>query len=120
MSTLLPGQPTDNIPHDVEIDRPPNVDEIGPGVLLQTLDGAKMGNAIVVAEIKLTGDITGMKEHLEKTDQKLWLVQTDFGNIMKLCDNEIHEFYGLGWQSDYDTWFDARLELIQRTVENHD
>lgn len=88
---------------------------IGPGVTLQTLDGAKVGNGIVVKELE--PQYEGLKAYLDKSGQKLWLVETDFGNTMKLCDNEIHELYGLGYQTSYERWWDDRLATIKKTVE---
>ncbi len=112
------GQPTDNTPHDVQpisdaMNRE-NATEIAPGVLLATLDGSKMGNGIVIKEIS---PHPSAAKYLAATNQKMWLIQTDFGNICRLSDNEIHEFYGLSWQSDYDEWWDARLALIKDTVD---
>jgi hypothetical protein len=84
------------------------------GVTLLTLDGTKMGNAIIVKEVP---PHPAAAEYMAKTNQKNWLVETDFGNRMTLTTNEIHEFYGLGFQQDYDKWWDDRLDLIRRTVE---
>lgn len=89
----------------------PNATEIGPGVLLTTLDGTKMGNGIVIKEVS---PHPSAAEYCQKTNQKCWKIQTDFGNVCTLTDNEIHEFYGLGWQSDYDEWWDTRLDLIKK------
>lgn len=88
--------------------------EMAPGVTLLTLDGAKIGNGIIVKEAKPPAAAV---DYLKATGQKMWIVETDFGNRCTLTTNEIHEFYGLGYQQDYDQWWDDRLATIQKTVE---
>lgn len=88
--------------------------EIAPGVTLMTKDGRTIGNAIVVEQAtpcKLA-TIGGLPEYLEKTEQKLWLVETDFGNRTKLTDREIAEWFNLGFQQSYATWLEARSEAL--------
>lgn len=120
---LIAGEPTDHTPHTVKWSpHDPTATKIAPGVTLTTLDGAKVGNGIIVREIttdKMNPFAVkgGLPEYLESTGQKLWLVETDFGNRMTLSTNEVHEFYGLGYQQDYETWWDERLQTIQKTVE---
>ena len=88
--------------------------EIAPGVTLCTKDGYVTGNAIVIKEIKPT---TTMADWLEANNQKLWLIETDFGNRCQFTDAEIEAYYNLGYQRDHDSWWEARLALIQKNVE---
>lgn len=116
---LAAGRPTDNVPHTVEIEHV-QATELAAGVQLQTKDGSLMGNAIIMKRITNEKDMApSTPDYLELTDQRLWLVQTDFGNIMRVTDNEISVLFNLGWVSDYDRWFDARLELIRQAVEKY-
>jgi hypothetical protein len=92
----------------------PKATELAPGVTLYTKDGTLIGNGIVIKEVK---PHPSAEEYLKKTNQKVWLVETDFGNQTRLCDREIEEFYTLGVQSDYDKWWDDRCEAIKKTVE---
>lgn len=89
--------------------------EIAPGVTLTTLDGAQIGNAIVIQ--KQPRNYRG--ELIDDTDasKRLWLIETDFGNRLICTENEIHELFGLGFQQEYNDWWDARLALIKKTVE---
>jgi hypothetical protein len=50
------------------------------------------------------------------TDKALWLLETDFGNQLTLNEDEIRGLYLLGFEQDYDTWWDARLERIRQSV----
>lgn len=109
--TLVPGAPTDDTPHP--FDRPPSK-IIAPGVLLCTIDGTKMGNAIVIGEAPVP---PAALEYLHATSQKLWSIETDFGNMAVLTTNEIFEFFTLGWQADHDQWWDNRLEQIREALE---
>jgi hypothetical protein len=93
---------------------PDNATELAAGVTLMTLDGSKIGNAIIIKEVIPTGSLV---QYLAGTGQKLWLIETDFGNQVRCCDNEIHELFGLGYQTDYDRWWDDRLVAIQKGVE---
>lgn len=86
--------------------------EIAPGVTLMTKDGRTIGNAIVIRETTAPAAM----EYLQSTGQKLWLIETDFGNRVSLCDNEIHDMFNLGYPRNYDSWWDARMEKIQEGV----
>lgn len=90
--------------------------EIAPGVTLMTKDGRTTGNAIVIGQT--TPSSESMVEYIEATDQRLWLVETDFGNQMKLTDREINDWYHLGFQRDYDAWWNARIERITESIES--
>jgi hypothetical protein len=86
--------------------------EIASGVTLMTKNGVQVGNAIVVKQVGDTRD-------WYKDDREIipvWLVETDFGNRMKLTNREILEWYDLGFQRDYESWWDARLEQIGKTL----
>jgi hypothetical protein len=85
--------------------------ELAPGVILHTRDGKRRTNAIVV---KVTGKVTGGPLH--ESVEMAWLVHSDFGNAMKLTAEEIHQDYTLGMVTDYDRWFDDRLEAIRKNV----
>lgn len=85
--------------------------EIGPGVTLATLDGERIGNAIVIREAEPPAAAI---EYLASTGQKFWLIETDFGNRVELSDNEIHELFSLRFVTTYDEWSSDRRELISR------
>lgn len=116
MNQLTGKTPTFVIVDDFE---PARATELKPGVTLHTKDSSAVGNAIVVREVKPTGlaEVGGLTNYLERTGQKLWLVETDFGNRMRLCDNEIFEMFNLAYQQDYDTWWDHRIKAIEKTVD---
>lgn len=112
------GQPTDNIPHEVDFFNS-RATELAPGVTLFTKNGLYNGNAVIIRQfspIEIDRIASTLAAYLTKTEQRLWLVETDFGNQLKLCDNEIHELFELGRSDNYDRWFDARLELIKRNA----
>jgi hypothetical protein len=122
---LKPGQPTNDIAHDVTNDvdlwlNPPRATELAPGVTLFTRDSSATGNAIVVkqAELSKLARIGGLGDYLARTNQKLWLVETDFGNQMILTDSEIYEMFTLGYQQDYNSWWDQRMAVIQKGVRS--
>lgn len=88
--------------------------------ILHTKDSTKNGNAILVKEIEPTG--FGMKEYLK--GRPLWLVESDFGNRMKLTDREINEMFHRGPAADYSEWKAAKEDLRLRAIieddtENH-
>lgn len=91
----------------------PRATELAPGVTLLTKSGQQVGNAIIVQE-KPAKSKAGLEFLAGRT---LWLVETDFGNRMVLSNEEILDWYELGFQQNYDTWFDARLEAIRKTIE---
>lgn len=90
---------------------------------LFTRDGRRMGNAIIIEE---TRPPQAAAEYLAKTGQKMWLIETDFGNYLRLTDNEIDEhFYRLDELDElqqahcqaatYAEWSHDRRELQLRT-----
>jgi hypothetical protein len=87
-----------------------------PGVTLFTRDGSQMGNAIIIAEVQPFN--ASLTLYLKKTDQKMWLIETDFGNRCKLSTNELNELFKLGRQQNYDKWFDDRLATIEKVVKD--
>lgn len=118
MTKLKPGQPTDSTPHEVLPDRiGKQATELKAGVTLFTQDGRCCGNAIIVREISSDGYHHTLVEHLKKTNQKFWLIETDFGNRMKLSSNEILELYEPAYEQDYDSWWDHRIKAIEKTVD---
>lgn len=60
--------------------------------ILRTRDGRKIGNGIIIQEIT-EGLKPSSAEYLEQTSQKLWLVETDFGNRLRLTDREIDNYF---------------------------
>ena len=87
---------------------PKQATEIAPGVTLFTRDGSRIGNAIVVKEAETPEELRGC---LKKTGQKLWLLETDFGNNLRYSDNEIHEVFKLGYVQSHLEWTMDRREL---------
>jgi hypothetical protein len=110
MPPLKPGEPTDNIPHDVH---PTPATKIAPGVTLWTKDGSKIGNAIVVRRNGHTSSFPGSRDYIP-----LWYVETDFGNVIPaMQESEIFERWDLGFVSSYDVWWEARYELIKKNLQ---
>jgi hypothetical protein len=101
--------------------------EVKPNITLTTKDGSRVGNGIVIKEVEPI-QIATLLEYLDKTNQKMYLVETDFGNRMKLSTNEILELYNLGWEQNYDEWWAERISkigkcltvLIDRKGKSHD
>lgn len=99
---------------------PPDATQLARGVTLFTVDGSRIGNAIVVKKIGqgrriVSHDDIG-KDNLPLM-QDIWLIETDFGNSCRMSDREIFSHFTLGKQHDYDKWWDDRLATIQKTVE---
>jgi hypothetical protein len=88
--------------------------KIAPGATLFTLDGARIGNAIIIERVGETRSGTGKDVKLVP----IWLIETDFGNRCKFSENEIHDLFGLGYQSDYTEWSRDRDDLRNRTLED--
>ena len=82
--------------------------------VLYTKDGTKTGNAILVREIHPEDlkDIPCLNTYLADTGQKLYWVETDFGNSMRLSTNEINEQYLYGPEQNYYEWYHTRQALI--------
>lgn len=95
--------------------------------ILRTRDGRNIGNAIVICEI--TDDITPtLKKYLDKTGQKLWLVETDFGNRTIFSDRDIDNYFYtdaelnrgqliMSNNSSYDRWNRDRQDLINKNKD---
>lgn len=73
---------------------------------LHTKDPDRTGNAIIVREIAPTEST--LVEYFQ--GRKLWLVETDFGNRMKLTDQEIDEMFIRANHVDYQHWLNERTE----------
>jgi hypothetical protein len=121
---LKPGEPTDNTSHTVIRDIKqswdpfrPRATELAAGVTLFTKDSSTVGNGIIVKQLQpgKFQQLGGMTDYLERTGQKLWLVETDFGNNMKLVDAEIREYYELGYQYEYNQWWSDRADAMLAT-----
>lgn len=83
--------------------------KIEAGKRLFTKDGRKVGNGIVVGE--LDHNLEGLGE--------VWVVETDFGNVLRLTVTELSEFYHLSWavpEGPYphslDEWRESRLKNV--------
>ena len=78
---------------------------------LQTKNSKAHGNAIIVCQVEPSSQ--SMKDYLK--GRPLWLVETDFGNRMKLTDSEIDEmFHRSKAPTDYEQWKHDRAELRQQ------
>ncbi len=96
---------------------PTRATEIKSGVTLHTKDGSKMGNAIVLAKIGQTRVWDNLKSSNYEM-QDIWLIETDFGNHVRLSVCEIEELFTLGFESNYERGSADRLDLIRSSVEN--
>lgn len=83
---------------------------IGPGVTLFTKDGSNTGNAIIINQTEPSSE--AMADWMKANNETLWLVETDFGNKVKLTTSEINAGYWLGYQKSYDSWFKDRMKCI--------
>ena len=78
---------------------------------LQTKNSKAHGNAIIVRQIEPSSQ--SMKDYLQ--GRPLWLVETDFGNRMRLTDREIDDmFHRSKDPTDYEQWKHDRAELRQQ------
>jgi hypothetical protein len=83
------------------------------GRILHTRDGSKCGNGII-REITSSRDWSN-PEQSSKRIIPIYVVETDFGNLMKLSDEEIFIYYEASEHvSEYDRWFFDRLDCISR------
>lgn len=80
--------------------------ELMVGVTLLTKDGRITGNAI----------ITEVRPHL--VFHKLYVTETDFGNVMTLIESEINSMFNLGFVNTVDKWKVDRENA--RTQNNSD
>jgi hypothetical protein len=109
---LKPGEPTDNVPHEIvpldhnQVDKDwdmlrsrfEEAIEIKPDTTLRTKDGRRFGNAFVI-------------KYEETTNT--WLIETDFGNRVSLTSTGITEAFYLGFHQPYEEWAQTRFEKIQ-------
>jgi hypothetical protein len=79
-----------------------------PGKLLPTKDGRKIGNAVVVTS--------------DAPDR--WLLETDFGNTLRLSYSELDSLFHLDFEPEIDEqprtlerWFADRLRLVTKPRE---
>ena len=97
-----------------------------PGTILYTKDGSKMGNAIirrVVPNNEIKDFAPSLLGYLAQTNQYLYEIVTDFGNVTRLSTNEINEMYLVGPQQNFLEWHCARWEKIldlNELVYGHD
>lgn len=71
-------------------------------ITLITKDPHQRGNAILYGVVRCP-----------HTDEELALVETDFGNKMRLMSSELHEMYSMGSPRDYSSWRHDRMMLQQ-------
>lgn len=69
-------------------------------ITLRTKDPARNGNAILYGS-----------EPSGFTGEQLMLVETDFGNRMKLTSRELNELFTVGQVVDYRIWQNERQQL---------
>lgn len=71
------------------------------GTRLLTLDGTKIGNAIVV-------------HHIQTSMTEFYLIETDFGNRLRMSLQNIDDHFGydLEEEPDINRWFDNRRMLV--------
>ena len=91
--------------------------------ILFTKNGHRTGNAIVVKEVEPTTE--AMKAFLAIDNSKMYLVETDFGNRMRLTTKELNAQFDLGPKQSYKKWAADRAELrqdvkIQDEIDAHD
>lgn len=79
-----------------------------------------MGNAFLIREHEPATQ--GLRDYLAKTGQKMWLIETDFGNFVRLSDNEIKELFHdpdpseiPARETSYDRWRTDRQALRLKT-----
>lgn len=83
--------------------------------ILYTKNPIQHGNAIIVREV----DKLDRKMIDWLAGRKLWVVETDFGNRMRLTDREIDEFYTRGDERSYKEWlFDKRMLMEQNHISD--
>jgi len=71
-----------------------------------------MGNAIVRRQIPDEDICQSMLDYLK--GRPLWEIETDFGNRIRLTDNEIDEMFIRGGEEDYDEWASGKAELARQ------
>ena len=70
------------------------------GTILQTKDGRKIGNAIIIS-------VEEIKIRYRTKDERittLYRMETDFGNTFKMIRAEIDELFYIGLKTDIDRW----------------
>ncbi len=71
-------------------------------LVLHTKDGSRVGNAIIYG-----GDVRYFEA--KPGPLHIFLVETDFGNKMRLTWNEINELFTISHVEDYQLWKQERL-----------
>lgn len=75
----------------------PVAKELAKGVTLLTKDGRKIGNAIVISESPV---------------DYFWVIQTDFGGIVRLSEKEIFNQFYLGFAANLAEWTSRHITQI--------
>ncbi len=77
-----------------------------PSSVLWTRDGSKVGNGIIY----------GVANSTYRPTVLLYLVETDFGNRMRLTQGELEAYYVVGPERDYAKWKADRIDIAN---QNH-
>ena len=75
------------------------------GQILHTLDGSKIGNAIIIDV--LTHVVTG---------EDVFAVHTDFGNTCWFSEHEVNKFFGPGPITSIEQWQHDRFHNRVKTI----
>lgn len=77
--------------------------------ILWTDNGQRVGNGILYAK----------EPSKYRPEVMLNLVETDFGNRMRLTDEELDGYYTVGPETDYNRWKSDRDEVrLNNTIED--
>jgi hypothetical protein len=97
-----------------QLNGPPAATQLAPGVTLFTVDGSRIGNAIVVRKDGQTRD---WKPALSEDKMMLdvWFIETDFGNNCRMTEREIFSHFILGRQHNYEQWWTDRADAMIAT-----
>ena len=75
------------------------------GMILHTLDGSKIGNAIIIDVLT----------HVV-TQEDVFAVHTDFGNTCFFNEREVDEFFGPGPITSIEQWQHDRFHNRMKTI----
>lgn len=99
------------------------------GMALATKDGQRCGNGFVIGkETKTYTTQRASLNSVEEVSYKLYHILTDFGNVMKMTDDEVNELFDIAnwWSQEednllsgswYDTAFMSPSARIKRQIE---
>lgn len=81
---------------------------------LHTRDGTAYGNAIIIRAISDEDLEPSIKAYLQ--GRPMWLIETDYGNRIRLTDREIDEMFTRGIAMSYAEWSQKRRILQGRNL----